>query len=38
MHLSNELREAVWLVGVTLGLSTAGVGCAVALAALIVVR
>jgi len=36
MHLSNELREAVWLVAVTLGLSTAGVGFAVAVAALMV--
>ena len=36
LQVSNELREVVWLAAVTLGLSTAGVGFAVALAALIV--
>ena len=36
MQVSSELREALWLAAVTLGLSKAGVGFAVALAALIV--
>jgi hypothetical protein len=36
IQVSSELREVVWLAAATLGLSTAGVGFAVALAALIV--